>query len=151
MVFYDTRHGGLNDNSSFALIDTYFTYSEDEGSTWNEIRLTPNSWDSRFDGLGGGFVGDYLGMGQARGEAGDYYWPLYLSGQANRPNQYTNKIYFPCVADFNADEDVNTLDVLAFLNAWNAGTSDADINDDGDINTLDVLAFLNEWNNPCSL
>ena len=151
MVFYDTRHGGLNDNSSFALIDTYFTYSEDEGATWNEIRLTPSSWDSRFDGLGGGFVGDYLGMGQARGEGGDYYWPLYLSGQANRPNQYTHKIYFPCIADFNGDEQVNTNDVLAFLNAWNARDPRADVNDDGNINTNDVLAFLNEWNQPCSL
>ncbi|MDQ7013796.1 MAG: GC-type dockerin domain-anchored protein [Planctomycetota bacterium] len=41
--------------------------------------------------------------------------------------------------------------MLAFLNAWNASDPKADVNDDGDINTLDVLAFLNEWNSPCSL
>lgn len=51
----------------------------------------------------------------------------------------------PCVADFNRDGDVNTLDVLAFLNAWSAGDLAADINGDGDVNTQDVLAFLNLW------
>ena len=54
-----------------------------------------------------------------------------------------------CAADFNDDGDVNTLDVLAFLNAWNAGEGRADFNDDGQINTLDVLAFLNAWNTGC--
>ncbi|MBN4052583.1 hypothetical protein JYT82_00560 [bacterium AH-315-K20] len=55
----------------------------------------------------------------------------------------------PCIADFNSDGSVNTLDVLAFLNAWTAGDMTADINGDGDVNTLDVLAFLNAWNAGC--
>ncbi|MCC7387471.1 MAG: hypothetical protein IT431_01755 [Phycisphaerales bacterium] len=55
----------------------------------------------------------------------------------------------PCVADFNDDGAVNTLDVLAFLNAWVSGDGSADINGDGDVNTLDVLAFLNLWNAGC--
>jgi len=54
-----------------------------------------------------------------------------------------------CVADFNGDGDVNTLDVLTFLNAWNAEDPSADIDGDGDVNTLDVLAFLNLWNAGC--
>ena len=54
-----------------------------------------------------------------------------------------------CVADFNGDGDVNTNDVLSFLNAWNAGDGSADINGDGDVNTNDVLAFLNLWNAGC--
>jgi hypothetical protein len=55
----------------------------------------------------------------------------------------------PCPADFNSDGSVNTLDVLAFLNAWNAQDPEADFNGDGAVNTLDVLAFLNEWNGGC--
>lgn len=55
----------------------------------------------------------------------------------------------PCDADFNNDGDVNTLDVLAFLNAWTAGDAAADFNNDGDVNTLDVLAFLNAWTSGC--
>ncbi len=149
IVFYDTRNGHRNDSQNPALIDTFYTYSEDGGATWNEHRLTPTTWSSQYDGGGDFFIGDYLGMGQAHGPAGSYFWPLYLSGQANRPNQYTQKIYHPCTGDFNADEAINTLDVLAFLNAWSAGDPRADINGDGTVNTLDVLAFLNAWSGPC--
>ena len=53
--------------------------------------------------------------------------------------------YQGCAADFNGDGEVNTLDVLAFLNAWAAGGPEGDFNGDGDVNTLDVLAFLNAW------
>jgi len=149
MLFYDTRHVDQNDNTTYAWIDAYYSYSEDEGATWNEIRLTPSSWSSQFDGIGGGFIGDYLGLGQAHGPAGSYFWPLYLSGQGNQPHQYTHKIYHPCPGDFNADETINTLDVLDFLNEWNAKTAKGDFNGDGQWNTLDVLAFLNAYNAPC--
>ena len=54
-----------------------------------------------------------------------------------------------CAADFNGDGAVDTLDVLAFLNAWNAGDSSADVNGDGAVDSLDVLAFLNLWNTGC--
>jgi hypothetical protein len=54
-----------------------------------------------------------------------------------------------CVGDFNGDGAVNTLDVLAYLNAWAAGDPSADINGDGSVNTLDVLAFLNAWAQGC--
>ncbi len=48
--------------------------------------------------------------------------------------------------DYNQDGDVNTLDVLDFLNDWAAGDPKADWNNDGFVNTQDVLAFLNDWN-----
>ncbi|HZW10359.1 MAG TPA: choice-of-anchor B family protein [Phycisphaerales bacterium] len=54
-----------------------------------------------------------------------------------------------CVADFNGDGAVNTQDVIAFLNAWTAGSGDADINGDGAVNTQDVLAYLNLWTAGC--
>lgn len=54
-----------------------------------------------------------------------------------------------CVADFNGDGNVNTQDVTAFLNAWNAQDASADINMDGNVNTQDVTAFLNLWNIGC--
>ena len=54
-----------------------------------------------------------------------------------------------CPADFNADGQVNTLDVLSFLNAWSSGDPRGDFNGDGAINTLDVLAFLNSWSTGC--
>ena len=56
---------------------------------------------------------------------------------------------FVCGADFNGDGAVDTLDVLAFLNAWAAGDASADFNGDGTVNTLDVLGFLNAWGAGC--
>lgn len=54
-----------------------------------------------------------------------------------------------CPADFNGDGEVNTLDVLAFLDPWANGDSEADFNGDGDVNTLDVLDFLDAWATGC--
>ncbi|GIK17855.1 MAG: hypothetical protein DYG93_04285 [Leptolyngbya sp. PLA2] len=54
-----------------------------------------------------------------------------------------------CLADFNGDTTVNTLDFLAFLNAYTSGDPRADFNGDTVINTLDVLAFLNAFTSPC--
>lgn len=51
----------------------------------------------------------------------------------------------PCIADWNGDGVVNTIDVLGFLNDWVAMAPRADVNGDGVINTLDVLVFLNAW------
>ncbi len=57
--------------------------------------------------------------------------------------------YEYCGGDFNNDCVVNTVDVLAFLNAWSTGNRSADCNGDGTINTVDVLCFLNLWSAGC--
>ncbi|MFG0242056.1 MAG: GC-type dockerin domain-anchored protein [Phycisphaerales bacterium JB054] len=54
-----------------------------------------------------------------------------------------------CPADFNGDGVGNTLDVIAFLNAWVAGDAGADIDGNGEVDTRDVLAFLNVWTAGC--
>lgn len=48
-------------------------------------------------------------------------------------------------ADFNGDETYNSLDILAFLNAYNVGEDSADFNDDGVINSDDFNYFLAIW------
>ncbi len=50
-----------------------------------------------------------------------------------------------CLGDYDRDGTSNTVDVLAFLNGWNAGDPLADLNGDGVNDTRDVLIFLNEW------
>lgn len=62
---------------------------------------------------------------------------------------YSFRIGSDCRADFNGDGVVNTLDFLAFLNAYNDDDPAADFNGDGIINTLDFLAFLNAFNEGC--
>ena len=54
-----------------------------------------------------------------------------------------------CMGDFNGDGTTNTLDVLAYLNAWSGQNICADINLDGAANTLDFLSFLNFWTGGC--
>lgn len=54
-----------------------------------------------------------------------------------------------CLPDWNGDGTVDTQDLLAFLNDWSAGSSDADINDDGTVDTRDVIAFLGAWSDGC--
>lgn len=54
-----------------------------------------------------------------------------------------------CYADFNGDGTVNTLDFLAYLNAFNGGDLAADCNGDETLNTLDFLCFLNAFNAGC--
>ncbi|MBN4052582.1 hypothetical protein JYT82_00555 [bacterium AH-315-K20] len=55
----------------------------------------------------------------------------------------------PCLADFDGNGEVNTLDLLGFLNAFASGDPRADFDGNGNVNTLDVLFFLNEYPQPC--
>ena len=55
----------------------------------------------------------------------------------------------PCIADWNSDGPVNTIDVLAYLNEWATKSPSADLNFDGAVNTQDLLAFLNHWTVGC--
>jgi hypothetical protein len=48
-----------------------------------------------------------------------------------------------CPADFNGDGILNSLDFIAFLNAFTSGDPSADFNLDGSVNSLDFIAFLN--------
>ncbi len=92
-------------------------------------------------GLAWGYGGNQSHFRWVRGAHRYYHFPHDLV--------FTLLGTVACGADFNADGSVNTLDVLAFLNAWSAGDSTADFNHDGAINTLDVLAFLNAWSAGC--
>lgn len=79
--------------------------------------------------------------------AGKYPYHCHILEHEDHEMMRQFKIY--CPSDFNADDTVNTLDVLAFLNAWAAGDPEADFNHDGTVNTLDVLGFLNAWASGC--
>ncbi len=54
-----------------------------------------------------------------------------------------------CVADFNRDTTIDSRDVLAYLNAWVAGSLEADTDRNGTVNTIDLLEFLNHWSDGC--
>ena len=67
LVYYDTRFQAQDDGDPYGLIDTVHAYSDDGGASWVERRLTSRSFSSEFDGFGGIFIGDYLGLTTAGG------------------------------------------------------------------------------------
>lgn len=67
----------------------------------------------------------------------DQEWSFMIEGEA------------ACSADFNGDSVVDTRDVIAFLNAWNADDAAADCDENGEIDTRDVICYLNLWNAGC--
>ncbi|MFZ4574723.1 MAG: GC-type dockerin domain-anchored protein, partial [Phycisphaerales bacterium] len=54
-----------------------------------------------------------------------------------------------CLGDFNNDGGVDGDDVIAFFNAWDAGTITADVNQDGAVDGDDVITFFNAWDSGC--
>ena len=64
---------------------------------------------------------------------------------ADRALDFVSSCGAGCPADFNGDTAVNTLDFVAFLNAFVAGDAAADFNGDTAVNTLDFVAFLNAF------
>ena len=124
--------GGYNSGSAYVF--------REQGGVWNQVAKVTADDASDYDYFGNSISID-----------GDT--ALVGALNAGRPTQngaaYLFNIASPCVGDFNGDGSVNTLDVLAFLNAWAAGDPSADINGDGTVNTLDVLAFLNSWAAGC--
>lgn len=81
-------------------------------------------------------------------------WPDVAAGCRNLGDAALVDVFLqippaPCEADFNGDGVVNTIDVLAFLNAWTVHDARADFNGDGTIDTRDVLGFLNAWTVGC--
>jgi hypothetical protein len=58
--------------------------------------------------------------------------------------------YFPCRADVDVNETVDSRDVVKFLNLWTVRDWGADFTDDGRVDTTDVIAFLNAWVAGCS-
>lgn len=84
---------GQTDGAGHGYWDQTYFYSDDSGETWSaRYRLTPNSWDSFFDGTSGArFLGDYQGMAVSNKAV----WPVYPDTHQGEAEVYINKIYNP--------------------------------------------------------
>jgi hypothetical protein len=147
MVFFDSRHTDQNDNVTNGYFDAYYAYSDDEGATWAEFRLTPQSWNSNDDGLDrfNQFLGDYLGLAVA----GNRAWPVYVDTSNGDPDTFTHVVELPIPADITGDGVVNVADLLALLDAWGAcddpDDCPEDLNGDGVVDVFDLLILLDAW------
>ena len=88
MLSYDTRMTPGVDDVSPAIIEAYYTYSDDGGDSWTELILTEQPFSSANDGFGDGFIGDYLGIGIGR----CYAYPVYLSTHEGTSNVYVRRV-----------------------------------------------------------
>jgi hypothetical protein len=94
MVYYSTEAEQQNDNAtSRCIMDAYYGWSDDGGSTWFNTRLTPRSFDGMDDGLARSmaFYGDYLGLAFAGARA----YPHYVSSQNGDPDNFTHVVSNP--------------------------------------------------------
>jgi Flp pilus assembly protein TadD len=88
LMFYDTRRTPGIDDVTPALIEAYYSYSDDGGDSWNEQVMTNQQFSSANDGFGDFFIGDYLGMGIG----GCYAYPCYLSTHEGVSNVYVRQV-----------------------------------------------------------
>jgi choice-of-anchor B domain-containing protein len=144
-----SNHTGANPYNDIFVVDV----SNDGGSTWTNFETVgPDGPEVQ----GGWYhverrIADVVAPTSAvrfRFVASDYD-PQALVEAAVDLFSIFDLVCEDCAADFNGDGQVNTQDVLSFLNAWTAGDDSADFNGDGQINTQDVLSFLNAWTAGC--
>jgi hypothetical protein len=114
VVFFDTRNSLLgdpwyqpDDNDSQVELDAYYAFSSDGGDTWQEFRLTEDSFNSEYDGHPNrDFWGDYLGLAAGF----DKVFPAYPGALVNaQPDIYTNIIDLqpgPCCTSQGSCESV---------------------------------------------
>jgi outer membrane protein assembly factor BamB len=96
-----------------AVYDYTVAVHDTNGAKLDQWRYDTGSHSDTFDSLGG----------WAMDQAGDIFIAGYSYADATRADFTVMRIAAGanCTADFNTDGQVNTLDVLAFLNAWSAG------------------------------
>jgi len=145
LFFYDTRNTPQNDWDAQAWIDAYYAYSDDEGDTWSEHRLTPEPFNSELDGRNGSsaFIGDYSGLAVG----GSYAYPCYLSNQNGDSDIFTNRIVDP-PGDLDGDCAVGQTDLGILLAAFGVN-ADGDIDNDGETGQSDLGLLLAHWGESC--
>jgi hypothetical protein len=140
LLFYDTRNVVQDDDDPQGLIDAYYSYSDDGGANWTEVRLTAAPFTSADDGFGGLFIGDYLGMSTGGGRT----LPNYMSTQNGDADTFTRVVKkgpaqgycfglrCPCLNDdpdagcgnFGLDGDFSTGAILTASGTNSAGADD---------------------------
>jgi Flp pilus assembly protein TadD len=86
LLFYDTRNTVQSDTDPVAFIDAYYAWSDDEGASWTQHRLTPAPFSSA--DVGYSFLGDYLGLGVGHGQV----YPAYLAADGSAPAIFSHQI-----------------------------------------------------------
>ena len=139
----------------------FWDFDRDGEVTASDVAVLQGLIDA---GLGSGILGDYDQDGDAdcadlssmgsgwNSIIGDGNYRVEIDADLDGDNDSADyDIVYDILqpADVNDDGSVNTQDVVAYLNLFNAQDPEADINGDGVVNSIDYILFLNLWNNPC--
>ncbi len=149
LVYFDTRSVPQDDTATEALIQVYYSFSDDGGTSWSDVLLTPTAFSSDDDGFGGVFLGDYVGIAVTD----DCAFPCYPSTDGGTANIYTHALRFPEAGDLNCDGAIDFGDINPFVLAlvdpltYNATYPDCDVslgdlNDDGQTGFGDINPFV---------
>jgi len=147
MVFLDTRNAPGNDSDPIAWIDAYYSYSDDEGESWTETRLTPSSFNSELDGRNAAtsFIGDYMGLAVG----GERIYPCYVSNQNLSSDIFIHQISWAtpsCTGDLDGDGDTDSTDLNLVLTSFgcSGGGCAGDADGDGDTDSVDLNVVLTD-------
>ena len=88
MLFYDSRGVAQNDSDPVGFFDAYYSYSDDEGATWTESKLTSAPLRTDLAFTNGLWIGDYIGLTTA----GHRTLPLYMDTVNGDADVFTNVI-----------------------------------------------------------
>jgi hypothetical protein len=107
----------------------------------SRIRVAGFLIRSGFSQIGNQVLGDPAGMS-------DLGEPRAVNFSAIGGNQYV--VVGSCLADYNGVNNVDLLDIFAFLSDWFANVPKADVNAQGGVELLDIFYFLGLWfEGPC--
>jgi hypothetical protein len=146
LVFFDSRGINQNDNAVNGMFNNYYAFSDDDGNTWTEFRLTPAAWNSNNDGLNRSnqFIGDYAGLAVG----GTRAYPCYLSTQNGDSDIFVNVVLSQLSGDLNGDGCVNQADLATLLSCFGVGAC-GDVDGDGDTDQADLAALLANYGAGC--
>lgn len=95
-------------------------------------------------GAGSIWMGDY----QMNAAKGCIVWVCYVTTEEGTYNTYVRRLDV-CMADIDSNGAVESADVLAFANAYEAASPAADVDGSGTVNAQDAARFMEAYNCGC--
>ncbi len=150
MVFFDTRAVAQDDEASAdGYVRAYYAYSDDAGDSWKEMPMSA-TFNTAYDGFGGGFLGDYLGLAVARCRS----YACYPDTTRGTADVFVNTIISSPFADITSDGYVNLEDLQQLLANYGttsgAAYEDGDLTEDGAVNLADLQLLLSAYGTSCN-
>lgn len=94
LAFFDSRHTAQVDDQETGFFDVYYSTSRDRGDTWDEVRISPtsfNSGDATWPGFEQ-FMGDFISLTTDPDPSNDVAWVAYAATYDGDLNIYVQRV-----------------------------------------------------------